>query len=179
MSPEVLKLYLKFKSNIKLLELKSENLNAFIFKHKNADIYGLKENVEVAHTLSENGFSILINEHVFDVSKKKNPEYTIIYPDGRFFTSDLKTPNPQQYTTLETSIKNSFSSARKQKARHAVIRIIDNEAETRRICEGINAGFLKERKHQEVIVVRKKIAVSISRKDYDDQKVSDRVAELF
>jgi hypothetical protein len=179
MNPVVKKIYDSVQANQNFIEIASPNTNTFTFQHRRADSNGLNDNLQVAKELNANGFSVIIREHIRNSHGRKNPEYELVYPDGQIFISDLKTPNPKKYQSLATSVKNSFTSARKQKARHAVIKLLDVQASLDALEAGINNGFRKEGKHQEVIMIRQGKCVVITRKNYENGEVGRELEHIF
>ncbi len=142
-----------------------EATDTFIVKHNQADKHDLKPNINAAERLHENGWSVVINEHVY-VEHTKNPEYTIISDQGRRWVSDLKTPK----TNISKGVKNAFESGEEQGLSHVVIDVPPN-APLDKIAEGIARGFGRCHAMQRVIILMGRKAVEITRDDYGTGKV--------
>ena len=147
----------------------TEPTGAFIVKHNRADKTDLKPNLNAAERLNENGWSVVINEHVY-VEHTKNPEYTIIDSNGRRWTSDLKTPK----TTISNGVKNAFESGAAQGLSHVVIDI-SPDAPLENVAEGIVRGFGRCHAMQRIIILMGRKAVEITRDDYGMGKVLEEL----
>jgi len=79
--------------------------------------------------------------------------------------SDLKTPDPSAYKSIQGGIRNSFRSARDQSLTHLVIDIIGNES-LDDIADGLGKAFALNAQIQRVIVLRKGQAVEMTRGKY-------------
>jgi hypothetical protein len=97
--------------------------------------------------------------------KTPNPELTIIDRSGMAWRSDLKTPDPSAYKSIQGGIRNSFRSARDQSLTHLVIDIIGNES-LDDIADGLGKAFALNAQIQRVIVLRKGQAVEMTRGKY-------------
>lgn len=113
---------------------KVDNLSGgFMYTHKDYDKDDYIENRVSGLFLAEKGNSVIIRKH----SKTgKNPEF---YINGK--TSDLKTPNPKEYTSIASSVKNQFKKAVEQGLDNAVINIQKNSETPEDIAKGLKSGF--------------------------------------
>jgi SPP1 gp7 family putative phage head morphogenesis protein len=134
--------------------------DAFIAKHTNADKVDLKSNLDAANRLYENGWSVVINEHI-SIENTKNPEYTIIDAQGRRWMSDLKTPE----TNISKGIKNAVERGIEQGLSHVVIDVRP-DAPLDKIAEGICRSYGRYPAMQRIIILMGRKAVEISRDDY-------------
>lgn len=146
-----------------------EATDTFIAKHKQADKHDLKPNINAAERLYENGWSVVINEHIY-AYRQHNPEFTIIDDLGRKWMSDLKTPHSAN------GIKTAFRAARKQNLTHVVIDItFDDTLDA--IAGGIDVAFQKYGAISRVIILQGRTAVEISREDYGRGKTLEVLTE--
>jgi SPP1 gp7 family putative phage head morphogenesis protein len=146
------------------IKIESSTSNTFTFQHKNAQAKDLPLNLDAAKRLNQNGYSVIIREH-FE-NKGKQPELEIIDDKGNRFISDLKTPNPKEYGSLITSIKNQFASAEKQEIKHLVVDIIDLKADNFTIARGIEEGFKHNRVIERLIVLKGDKSAEITREQF-------------
>jgi len=143
--------------------------DTFIVQHLKADKDDLKQNLDAAKRLYENGLSVVINEHVLQY-KHRNPEFTIIDQQGRIWVSDLKTP------LSVNGIKTAFRGGVKKHIRHIVIDItFDQPLES--IADGINEGFKKYPDINRIIILMGRTAVEVRRTDYARGKTLEVVQD--
>ncbi|MDX2129958.1 MAG: phage minor head protein [Chloroherpetonaceae bacterium] len=169
----VKKVYEELKATGEFIEVKSSSSSTFILQHKRAQKKDLPLNLDASRRLSENGYNVIIRAHI--ENKGKQPEFEIINSEGKRFISDLKTPNPKEYKSLVSSIKNQFASAEKQKINHLVVDIIDPNADNFNIEKGIEDGFKNNRFINTVIILKGEKSVQITRDQFLKQVVNKEI----
>ncbi len=152
----------------------NEGTGTFVVKHINADKSGLVANISAAKRLQQNGYSVVIQEHIL-AQYKVNPEFLIIDQHGRIYVSDLKTPDPTTYQSIEGGIKNALRKAvEQQNLTHVVIDIIANES-IESIAQGLDKGFLYNEAMMKVIVIKRNKAAEITREMYRMGKITEEL----
>jgi hypothetical protein len=159
-------------SNYKIIVSNTDN-GTFVVQHIRAHKSDLKDNINAAKRLSKSGYSVVIQENKL-AQNKKNPEFLVIHPEGATHRSDLKTPDPEAYKTIQGGIKNSFRKATEQDLSHVVIDIIAPES-LEDIAKGINFAFQKHTQIRTTIILRGAKAVEVKREDY----IEGRVLEIL
>lgn len=152
-----------------LLVQRDKESGTATYRHKKADKHDLAANVDAARRLNENGYSVIIREHRYRY-KSPNPEFAIIDTKGMRSLSDLKTPDPAAYRSIQNGIKSGFKNAVKQNLDHVVIDIVGNES-LEDIAEGLDKAFGLHARIQRTIVLRKGKAVEITREEYRMGKI--------
>jgi hypothetical protein len=172
MNQIVRQLYNQFKTDKTLIEISLPNRRAFTFQHERAHKADLKENLLLAEILNENDYSVVINEHKLDIVKRKNPEYLIIESNGNRVLSDRKTP------ITPRGIRGRFEGARNQSLTHLVVKL-DSQWSKKDVVSGISNGFKFNMPITKCIVVRNRLAVEITRENYETGKISEIKEPLY
>ena len=151
------------KNDFDRIEKYTESGGAMMVR-KNAHQKDLDDNIQIAESLAKStGKVIQINEHI--ENNGKNPELTI---DRTL--SDLKSP----IDVKVSNIKGAFNLARKQLLTHLVIDlpkkpVLDD------VLKGCIKGFQYNEGINEAILVFKGKTLSVTRKDYEDMKLEEKL----
>lgn len=155
-------------SNYKIIVSNTDN-STFVVQHIRAHKSDLKDNINAAKRLSKNGYSVVVEPHIL-AQNKKNPEFLIINADGTPHKSDLKTPDPKKYASIENGIRNALHAADRQGLDHVTIDIIGNDS-LERIADGIQLAFERYTEIRTTIILRGVKAVEVTRDDYQAGKI--------
>jgi len=158
----------KTDSNYKTIT-SNTNSGLFVVRHAKADKADLKTNLDAAKRLFSNDYSVVVLQHQLG-QNIKNPEFLIIKTDGTQYISDLKTPDPTKYNSIENGIRNSFRTAARQKISHVTIDIVADES-LEHIAVGIQLAFEKYAQIRSTIILKGSNAVEVTRADYMTGKV--------
>lgn len=152
---------LKKESNVVFISTDVES-GGFLSKHKKADKKDLPKNEKSGKVLAKKGYGTQILEHV-KTGNIKNPELKI-----QGIVSDLKTPNSAK------GIKNAFNNARKQAVNHLVIQI-DSKWKLTDLIKGLDDGFHYNSTINEVLLIRGKEVIRVSREDWQLDRLNDLI----
>ena len=160
----------KADSNYKTITSNPDN-GTFVVQHTKADKTDLKINLDAAKRLHDNNYSVVVQPHQLEQGKK-NPEFLIINSDGTQHISDLKTPDPTKYSSIENGIRNSFHAAVRQQINHVTIDVVADES-LERIAEGVRLAFERYAQIISTIILKGAKTVEVTREDYMTGKILD------
>ena len=153
--------------NYKLIATDNQN-GGFVFAHAKADVADLAQNRTVGKALASEGYAVAIREHL-QLSGVSNPELELT---GKL--SDLKVPTSDNPVS---AMENSFKKASMQGIDNFVL-YLKKDYDLTRLENGLRSGFRNRSKINKVIIVKGSKVVEVSRTDYADGHIINRLKEL-